>query len=461
MGDKDFRQTELLSEKRKAKIASLAREHYETLMESGEFPESARRMGTEHEGTILYPDGSLTTDIAAKIIAEFNNPKKITEEFGSYQVEVITGPVVQDPSCIDNLYAMEKAQRAFIQEYALANDARFVPIGLVPTVNAADLEALGDEAITEVDRYKILLLEGQRTKTSCTIDTLEDKITLPGALGISLINSTHIHLQARNAEDAVKLFNYSQMLAPIILALSANSQVFDKKPLPISSQQMKIFEQAIPKSSGLQRCELYPGYVKTINDYFEYALSHPPILDPGDGNGMPVEQKAFNLTVGLCHSWLKARTENNHFRVELRSVNVQPSTKEDMALVQLYILGVQAQIDYKKPLLPFEFVQENFERAARDGIDAKLYWPARGRITQLPASLIGHEVMGLAERWGRQNNLLSNLGEELIDLIRYRTEERMTPGKKFAQAIEKHGFDHAFAEYSKHAILDKPYISRE
>lgn len=457
MGDTNFKQNELLSDERKAEIASLARKHYKTLVKGQKFHKSSRKMGTEHEGTIFYPDGSLTSDVVSRILASKPSAMQLTKELGTHQIEQITGPFVQKDGFIDDLVANAKKQREFIQESALANDARFVPIGMVPSISVDDVSM---DIIANDPRYKIAMAEAQKDGTECTIYSSNGNIKFD-FVGVSLINSTHIHLQGLDADDTVKLFNYSQMLAPVLLALSANSAVFDGQPITMASQQMRIFEQAISPSGNLRRCQLHPGYIDSMDDYFEYALQYLPIFEPGDGNGMSIENKAFDLTTGYYHPWVKPRTENDHFRVEMRSVNVQPSTMEDMALVQLYVLGVQAHIDYKKDLLPFEYVQENFERAARDGIDAMLYWPARGRITQLPAALVAHEVMNLAEGWGRQNGLMSETGEELIDLIRYRTEERMTPGKKFALAVKKYGFDEAFAEYSEHAILDKPYLSRE
>ncbi len=458
MGDTKFSQNGLLTEERKAEISFLAKKYYTSSIKGATFSQDGRKMGTEHEGPIIYADGSLTPNIVTDILKHKPESMQITKELGMHQIEHIVGPIEQGPRYIDELLLRAQHQRQLIQEYARAHDAAFVPIGLVPTIARKDL---GEHLITNDPRYLIAAAESKKAGVRCTISTTDGRIaTLEDITAITLINSTRIHLQALDANDAVRLFNYSQMIAPIILALSANSSIFDQQKTAFVSQQMPIFEQSVPLCNGRKRCQLHPGYITSTDDYFEHALQYLPIFDPGDGNGVSVEEKAFHLTVGFYHPWVKLRTENGHYRMELRSVNVQPTTKEDIALAQLYVLGVQALMDYNYKLLPFEHVRENFERATMHGIDALLHWDASyGAVREYPTRIVAHKLICLASKWGRQHSLLSAQGEELIELLDARVEQGLTPGKKLARKTDECCFEHAFFTYKKHAMMDTPYIA--
>lgn len=403
-------------------------------------------------------DGSLALDIVPDIIKQKPCDMPITKELGVHQIEHIVGPVEQGPASIDELLLHAQRQRRIVQTCAHARDAVFVPIGLVPTVAR---KGLGSHLIAGDSRYAIAAAESKKDGVRCIIPTCNGAVAaFEDITAITLINSTHTHLQAFDDKDAVRLFNYSQMIAPLILALSANSSIFDRQKTMLASQQMRIFEQSVASNNGQKRCQLHPTYISSTDNYFEHALQYLPIFDPGNGNGMPVDEKAFHLSVDFYHPWVKLRTDNGHYRIELRSMNVQPTTAEDMALVQLYVLGVQALMEYQHELLPFELVKENFERATRDGIDAFLYWDASdGVVREYPAAVAAWEFMHSAVRWGRQNNLLSAQGETLMELLDERIKRRATPGKKLAQECEQRGFDRAFRDYRTHAKLDTPYTA--
>ena len=78
-----------------------------------------------------------------------------------------------------------------------------------------------------------------------------------------------------------------------------------------------------------------------------------------------------------------------HLRVENRVLPAGPTVVDTLANAALYYGLVRVLADDDRPLwsqMSFSAAEENFHAGARDGIDARVYWPGVGEV---PASRAG------------------------------------------------------------------------
>jgi hypothetical protein len=96
-----------------------------------------------------------------------------------------------------------------------------------------------------------------------------------------------------------------------------------------------------------------------------------------------------------------------HLRVENRVLPAGPTVADTMANAAFYFGLVRTLAEHERPLwsqMSFSAAEENFHVAARQGIDANVYWPGLG---QVPATeLVVRRLLPMAraglEAWGAE-----------------------------------------------------------
>jgi hypothetical protein len=94
-----------------------------------------------------------------------------------------------------------------------------------------------------------------------------------------------------------------------------------------------------------------------------------------------------------------------HLRVENRVLPAGPTVVDTLANAAFYYGLVRVLADEERPLwsqMSFSAAEENFHACARDGIEARVYWPGLGEV---PASeLVVRRLLPMAyeglDRWG-------------------------------------------------------------
>jgi hypothetical protein len=94
-----------------------------------------------------------------------------------------------------------------------------------------------------------------------------------------------------------------------------------------------------------------------------------------------------------------------HLRVENRVLPAGPTVVDTLANAVFYYGLVRALAEDERPLwsrMSFSAAEENFHSAARDGIEAQVYWPGVGEVSA--AELVLRRLLPLAheglDRWG-------------------------------------------------------------
>jgi glutamate---cysteine ligase / carboxylate-amine ligase len=208
------------------------------------------------------------------------------------------------------------------------------------------------------------------------IDTEHYRRVAEGLQYVAWRNNTfslHVHMGVRGADRAVKVCDRLRPVLPELLALSANSPFLDGRKSGLHSVRTQIFTKSFP------RCGIpdpFGGW-RSYADYVEFLVR----------TGSVVEQTQI---------WWSIRPHHSFGTVELRICDAQTSAADSTALEGLIAACIaQAAIDVDEGV-PFEdpaprFVEENFWRAIRYGMDGRLI--DLERAEEFPAAAVPDRLL--------------------------------------------------------------------
>ena len=219
------------------------------------------------------------------------------------------------------------------------------------------------------------------------------------------------------------LWNAAQAIAGVQLAIGANSPFFFGREL-WRETRIALFEQATDtrpeelKAQGVRpRVWFGERWITSIFDLFEENVTYFPALLPVCEPEDPVEVLEhggvpklgeLRLHNGTVYRWNRPVYDvvrgKPHLRVENRVLPAGPTVVDTLANAAFYYGLVRMLIDEERPIwsrMSFSAAEENFHAGARDGIDARVFWPGLGEV---PASeLVLRRLLPLAheglQRW--------------------------------------------------------------
>ena len=189
------------------------------------------------------------------------------------------------------------------------------------------------------------------------IDTEHYRRVAEGLQYVAWRNNTfslHEHVGVQGANRAVRVCDRLRPVLPELLALSANSPFLDGRFSGLHSVRTQIFTRSFPRCGIPEPFGGWDGYA----DYVDFL----------EQTGSIVEQTQI---------WWSVRPHHAYGTVELRICDAQSSAAESTALEALIAACIaQAAIDVADGV-PFDdppprFIEENFWRAIRYGLDGRL-----------------------------------------------------------------------------------------
>jgi carboxylate-amine ligase len=208
------------------------------------------------------------------------------------------------------------------------------------------------------------------------IDTEHYRRVADGLQYVAWRNNTfslHVHVGVRGAERAVRVCDRLRPVLPELLALSANSPFLDGRLSGLHSARTQIFTKSFPRCGIPDPFGGWAGYA----DYVDYLIQ-------------------TNSIVEQTQIWWSVRPHHSFGTVELRICDAQTSAADSTALEALITACIaQAAID-EDERVPFDdppahFIEENFWRAIRYGLEGKLIdIPTR---TEFPAAAVAERLL--------------------------------------------------------------------
>jgi len=347
-------------------------------------------------------------------------------EIGQFNVEINVPPRKLAEGVFTELEDAIRLSLNRAEERARPVGAHMMMIGILPTVAEQHLTA---EVFSAGHRYshlneQIFAARGEDLEISITgverLATFADTIAPEAAC-----TSVQLHLQTE-PEGFASHWNAAQAIAGPQVAVAANSPFFYGREL-WRETRIALFEQATDtrpeelKAQGVRpRVWFGERWITSIFDLFEENVRFFPALLPVCEDEDPVEVlergdtpelPELRLHNGTIYRWNRPIYDTNrgrpHLRVENRLLPAGPTVVDISANAAFYYGLVRALVAEERPLwsqMSFSAAEENFHAGARDGLEARVYWPGVGEVPVaelvlrrlLPAAHAGLEDAGVA-----------------------------------------------------------------
>lgn len=450
----------------------------ERLLEEQRFERPRNLMGLEIELNLAGPDGTprmMNAQVLDRIAS-----RDFQTELAMFNLEVNIAPHRLGGRVFDQLSEELSTSLAYAHRKAKEVDAGIVMIGILPTLGRDDLVSSN---LSDVDRYTLLndqIVAARGEDFALDIDGVERLVCTSRSIAPeAACTSVQLHLQVTPARFA-DVWNAAQAIAAAQIAVGANSPFLFGHELWRESRPPLFLQSTDTRPPELQAQGVRPRtwfgerWITSAYDLFEENLRYFPALLPIcddedplkvlDGGGVP-KLSELVLHNGTVYRWNRPVYDIAdgvpHLRVENRVLPAGPTVTDVMANTAFYYGLVRALADETKPVwtrMPFEAAAANFEAACRDGIDARLQWPGRGRsggTAEVDAvDLVRDELLPLAaaglDAWGVEPVDRDFYLGVIEERCRLRVNGASWQAATFHQALEKGlGRDAALAATTK------------
>jgi hypothetical protein len=395
-------------------------------------------------------DPALKNREALEAIAD---PDFVTE-LGQFNLEINVPPKQLKDRGFTDFEESIRASLNHAQDKASEVGAHMVMIGILPTLAAGHMSP---ESLSANPRYQLLsdqILAARGEDIVIDIGGPERlRTTTDSIVPEAACTSTQLHIQV-SPEDFPAYWNASQAVAGVQLAIGANSPFLLGREL-WRETRIALFEQATDtrseelKAQGVRpRVWFGERWITSIFDLFEENVRYFPALLPILEDEDPLEEleagrtpslHELRLHNGTIYRWNRPVYDvvdgTPHLRVENRVLPAGPTVVDTMANAAFYFGLVRTLAEHERPLwsqMSFSAAEENFHVAARQGIEANLYWPGLG---QVPATeLVLRRLLPMAraglDAWG----VVPEESERLLGVI----EQRCLAGQNGASWFVDH-----------------------
>jgi carboxylate-amine ligase len=169
----------------------------------------------------------------------------------------------------------------------------------------------------------------------------------------------HVHIGVAEQEDAIRLYDRMRAHLPLLLALSANSPFWQGRDTGLASARTPLF-QAFPRVGIPRAFGTYAAYAETVD--------------------LLIRCNAFPESTYL---WWDVRPQPRLGTIEVRICDAQTTVAQTCSLVALIQCIARLEIEegwIDESLIDApEALVENRFIAVRDGMEAELIVPSRGR----------------------------------------------------------------------------------
>ena len=392
------------------------------MLAEARFDADRRSIGLEIELNITEEDGEPA--MANQHVLEMIADPAWQTELAQFNIEINIPPRTLEDGVFGDLERDVRASLNHAEAGAQKAHARLLMAGILPTLR----EGLLDGSVLSANpRYALLneqIFAARGEDLHLAIDGVERLSVYADTIAPeAACTSVQLH-QLVDPTAFARHWNAAQAIAGIQLAVGANSPFFFGREL-WRETRIALFEQATDtrseelKAQGVRpRVWFGERWITSIFDLFEENVRYFPSLLPVVEDEDPVEVvergdtprlQELRLHNGTIYRWNRPIYDvvrgRPHLRVENRVLPAGPTVVDILANAAFYYGLVRVLADEDRPLwtqMSFSAAEENFHACARDGINARVYWPGLGEVPA--AELVLRRLLPMAheglERWG-------------------------------------------------------------
>ncbi len=387
------------------------------------FDADHRSIGLEIELNLTEPDGGPAMR-NAEVLEAIADPDFQTE-LGQFNVEINIPPRLLSPDVLSDLEADVRRDLNEAEVKAEPAGGHMVMIGILPTIDEGHL---GADSFSDNPRYALLneqIFAARGEDLHIEIRGTERLSTSAQTiLPEAACTSVQLHQQVDPTAFAAH-WNAAQAIAGVQVAVGANSPFLFGREL-WRETRIALFEQATDtrpeelKAQGVRpRVWFGERWITSIFDLFEENVRYFPALLPlvDDDHDPEAQLEAgeapalseLRLHNGTVYRWNRPVYDTvdgrPHLRVENRLLPAGPTVVDIIANAAFYYGLVRMLAEEERPVwsaMSFSAAEENFHAGARDGLDARVYWPGVGEVPV--AELVLRRLLPIAHRgleaWG-------------------------------------------------------------
>jgi gamma-glutamyl:cysteine ligase YbdK (ATP-grasp superfamily) len=386
------------------------------------FEADPSQVGVEIELNLVDERGAPSMRNAA-VLQAIADPAWATE-LGQFNMEINVPPRSLDGDGLADLEQQIRTSLNAADAQARATGSRLVMVGILPTLQERDMR---QGTLSANARYRVLndqIFAARGEDLRIAIDGAEQLVTHADSITPeAACTSVQLHVQV-SPDAFASYWNAAQAIAGVQVAVAANSPFLFGRQL-WQETRITLFEQATDtrpdelKHQGVRpRVWFGERWITSVFDLFEennrYFPALLPICEEEDPlaaleRGTCPQLAEMTLHNGTIYRWNRpvyaAVDGKPHLRVENRVLPAGPSVADVMANAAFYYGLVRSLAESQRPIwtqMSFAAAAENLHQAARDGMDARLYWPGLGEAPA--AELVLRHLLPLASdglaRWG-------------------------------------------------------------
>jgi hypothetical protein len=408
------------------------------MLSEARFHPERRSFGMEIEFN-LTDDAGEPAMVNAAALEAIADPSFQTE-LGQFNVEINIAPRLLEGAVFSGLERDARASLNNAEGRARTVGAHMMMIGILPTVEAKHLHA---ESFSANQRYALLneqIFAARGEDLEIAIVGVERLSTYAETIAPeAACTSVQLHQQV-DPEAFANHWNAAQAIAGVQVAVAANSPFFYGKEL-WRETRIALFEQATDtrseelKVQGVRpRVWFGERWITSIFDLFEENVRYFPALLPVCEDEDPLETLErgdvprlgeLRLHNGTIYRWNRpiydVVRDQPHLRVENRVLPAGPTVIDTLANAAFYYGLLRVIADQERPVwsqMSFSAAEENFHAGARDGINARLYWPGIGEVPA--AELVLRRLLPLAHEGLRRSGVDPGDADRLLEIIERR-----------------------------------------
>ncbi len=408
------------------------------MLRESRFTDGPEQVGLEVEFYLVDEAGEPSMR-NADVLAAIDDPDW-SPELGRFNIEVNMAPRLLAGDALATMERLmaDSYNRADLR--ARQAGARLAMIGILPSLGERHAT---EAAMSPNPRYQLLneqICAARGEEMQISIEGRERLLThVASIMPEAACTSVQCHLQV-SPELFGSYWNAAQAVAGVQVALAANSPYLFGREL-WQETRIPLFEQATDtRSEELQvqgvRPRVWFGeqWITSVFDLFEENLRYFPALlplvedeDPVaalDGGGIP-ELAELTLHNGTVYRWNRpvyaVAGGEPHLRVENRVLPAGPTVTDVIANAAFYYGLVHMLAEAERPIwsqMSFAAAHDNLIEGARDGIEARLYWPGLGEVPV--AELTLRRLLPLAYEGLCQRGVDTLEAERLLGVIEQR-----------------------------------------
>jgi len=386
------------------------------------FEVSQSQVGVEIELNLVDEQGEPSMR-NAEVLDAIADPAWATE-VGQFNLEINVPPRGLEGDAVADLEQEIRSSLNTADVKARGTGSRIVMVGILPSLQEQDVH---EGTLSASARYRVLneqIFAARGENMRIAIDGPEQLLTHADSITPeAACTSVQLHVQV-SPDAFASYWNAAQAIAGVQVALAANSPFLFGRQL-WHETRITLFEQATDtrpdelKQQGVRpRVWFGERWITSVFDLFEENNRYFPALlpiceeeDPRaalDGGTCP-QLAEMSLHNGTIYRWNRpvyaAVDGKPHLRVENRVLPAGPSVTDVMANAAFYYGLVRGVAEAQRPIwtqMSFATAAENLHEAARNGMNARLYWPGLGEPTV--AELVLRRLLPLAREglagWG-------------------------------------------------------------